>query len=147
MLSGCYETEKAEKIGTIVKVGNGEGIFVKTIEAEMIRGGFNAGSGASGQAFHFTVEDPKVAEQLHKAMNEQKEVKITYHREMVSFFRSESNSTFLDSFEIMEKKAPSKQEASTVTEGINSKLMELLKVQGELLQELTNEVNKKADKK
>lgn len=147
MLSGCYETEKADKIGTIVKVGSGEGIFNKTVEAEMIRGGFSAGSGASGQSFHFTVEDPKVAEQLRKAMDEQKEIKITYHREFFTMFRSESHSTFLDSFEVMEKKAAPAQQSSMVVEGINPKLMELLKVQSELLQELTNEVNKKADKK
>lgn len=146
MLTGCYETEKAEKIGTIVKVGSGEGIFIKTIEAEIIRGGFSAGSGASGQAFHFTVEDSKVAEQLRKAMDEQKEIKITYHREFFTMFRSESHSTFLDSFEVIEKKAVTVDKLSK-TEGINEKLVELFKIQSQILEELSNEINKKEDKK
>lgn len=158
MLAGCVETGSAEKIGTIVKVGNGEGVFNKTLEAEIIRGGFNSGSGASGQSFHFTIEDPKIADQLRVAMDKNQEVKIKYHTEMFARWKSESHGVFLDSFEIVNH--TNTQDVKNSQKNINAdsnssnnsnnviygsdrkeKIVQLLKVQAQLIEELAAEQN------
>lgn len=143
LLTGCYETGSADKIGTIVKVGNGQGIFCKTIEAEIIRGGFSGGTGASGQSFHFTIESPEMAAKLRVAMDTQQEVKIKYHTEMASFCRSDSESTFLDSFEIVEKTPKTQASptgvANSAIVGANARIVELLKVQAQLIEEIAAE--------
>lgn len=100
-ISGCWETEKGEKVGNIVKIGK-QGFFIKTIEAELIRGNLNSGSGAFGKPFDFTIEDEKQALIAEKALNEQKSVKIKYHKEWLTFFRTETeDNSFLDDIEII----------------------------------------------
>ena len=101
LLSGCWETAKGEKIGVIVKCAN-EGIFIKTYECELIRGGMNNGSGSFGKSFHFTSENKNDISILEQALNSQKEVKITYHSELITLFRTETkNNKFLDSIKIL----------------------------------------------
>lgn len=140
LLGGCYETGSAEKIGTIIKVGNGQGIIFKTVEAEIIRGGFNGGSGASGQSFHFTVESPELAQKLKVAMDNQQEVKIKYHTEFAAPFRSESDATFLDSFEIVEPKHATNNVTNDKSHiSNNPKIIELLKVQAQLIEAIVAE--------
>lgn len=95
-LTGCWETEKGEKVGTIVKFAK-EGIIFGTWEAELIKGGMNEGSGAFGKSFHFTVENSELISRLNYALTNQKEVRITYHKEwLAAFWRCESDNYFLD---------------------------------------------------
>jgi hypothetical protein len=101
LISGCWETEKGEKIGTIVKL-NKQGFFIKTRECEIIRGGFNNGSGSFGKAFDFTIEDDSMSQIADKALNEQKLVKVKYHKEWFTMFRTETgDNSFLDSIEFV----------------------------------------------
>ncbi len=136
-LSGCVETSDGEKIGIITKLAK-QGVIVKTWEGEIIRGGFSNGSGANGQAFHFTIEDDAVAKQLLTAMENQQEVKITYKTEMFHFLRSESEGHFLKTVTAITPKkddAPAGTSASTGNRR-EDKIIELLKVQAKLIEEL-----------
>lgn len=100
-LSGCWTTEKGEKIGILVKSSK-EGLFIKTNEAELIRGGMTDGSGGFGtQKFDFTIEDEEMLEIANEALENSKKVKIKYHREFATLWRCESNNYFLDSIEIL----------------------------------------------
>ena len=59
MLCSCtFRTDPGEgsKIGRIVKVSH-QGMFFKTWEATLVRGGLNDGSGVIGRAFEFTIEE------------------------------------------------------------------------------------------
>ncbi len=87
-----------EKIGSITRL-NRMGVFCKTWEGEIIRGGLNTGSGVMGQAFHFTVESDELAKQVERAMNNQQEVRISYRAEGMSFCRSDSDNYFLTKIE------------------------------------------------
>ena len=98
LLSGCWDMGGGEKIGSITRLQR-TGAFCKTWEGEIIRGGLNSGSGVVGNAFHFTVEDDTLAQQVQKAMEAQQEVKITYNKEALSFCRSDSDSYFLTKIE------------------------------------------------
>lgn len=94
-LSGCWETENGDKVGTIVKFAK-EGTLIGTWEAELIRGGMNSGSGSFGSSFHFTVEKPELVQKVKDSLDQQKEVKIKYHKELLTLWRCESNNYFLD---------------------------------------------------
>lgn len=98
LLTGCGDTGSGEKIGSIVKVAQ-QGLFVKTWECQIIRGGLNNGGGVVGQAFDFTVEDPKLVERVQVYLNNQQEVKIRYRMEAITWLRSESRGYFLVSIE------------------------------------------------
>jgi len=102
ILTGCWETEKGEKIGIIVKL-NKQGIFIKTNEAELIRGGMNNGNGSFGtKPFDFTVEDEKLLSIVQQALDEQKTVRIKYHKELATLARTETHdNSFLDDIEIV----------------------------------------------
>lgn len=101
LLSGCWTTEKGTKIGTLVKIGK-QGFLIKTNEAELIRGGLNNGSGVMGKPFDFTIEDDSMLVIANQALDQQKEVKITYHKEWITFWRTETDdNSFLDSIEII----------------------------------------------
>jgi hypothetical protein len=86
LLAGCgtnFQPGTGEKIGQIVKLKQ-EGIFSKTWEAELIRGGMNSGSGSFGvQPFDFTIEDAATAQRIEKYLHDQTEVVITYRTEGV----------------------------------------------------------------
>lgn len=99
LLAGCLTTKTGDKVGVVVKVSR-EGMFCPTYEAEIVRGGLNAGTGVNGQAFYVTVPDKQMADKLEAAMNDGKEVHITYHQEWATFCRSDSDNYFLDSFEV-----------------------------------------------
>lgn len=107
-LSGCLQNGDGEKVGQITKVSK-EGAFCPTWEAEIIRGGFNGGTGVQGQAFRFTIENnDALLKQVQDAMNKQQEVKIHYKSEVVTFCRSEHNN-FLTGIEVIS--APSAAKA------------------------------------
>lgn len=115
MFSGCWEVSSGEKIGQIIAISE-QGVFVKTWEAQIVRGGMNNGSGVTGQVTHFTIENnPALVEALTKAMNEGKEVKIRFKTEMVSFLRSDSGNVFAQSMEIIEPVGMKIQESKLKT--------------------------------
>lgn len=98
LLAGCWDTGGGEKIGSITRL-NRAGVFCKTWEGEIIRGGLNTGSGVMGQAFHFTIEDDSLAKDVEKYMLSQQEVKITYRSELNTWCRSDSHGVFLTKIE------------------------------------------------
>lgn len=99
-LTGCWVTQEGNKVGIITKLAK-QGAFIGTWEGQIIRGGFNNGSGTMGAPFDFTVENKNVLENLQKAMDEGREVKIYYHKEAVAWIRSESDNYFVDRVEIV----------------------------------------------
>jgi hypothetical protein len=100
-LSGCWETSRGQKIGMIIKLAD-EGILIKTHEGQMIRGGMSNGSGSFGvHPFDFTMESIDSYNTAIYAMDHQKEVRITYHTELMTLFRCESNNVFVDKIEII----------------------------------------------
>lgn len=101
-LSGCLQDSAGEKAGSITRLSkDGWMPLCKTWEGEIIRGGLNNGSGAFGAAFHFTISGSLVDE-VKKALETQKEVKIHYHHEkfiLLGSCSSKSDGYFLDSIE------------------------------------------------
>lgn len=53
LVAGCWETENGQKSGVLVKVTK-QGMYWGTYEGELVRGGFDDGSGANGKAFDFS---------------------------------------------------------------------------------------------
>lgn len=100
-LSGCWVKERGEKIGNIVKLGK-QGLLIKTNEAELIRGGMNNANGSFGRPFDFTIEDESLLGKIQYALDNQKSVRIKYHKELATFFRTETDdNSFLDSVELV----------------------------------------------
>lgn len=99
-LTGCgvnFSHGEGDKIGQIVKFSR-QGFVVDTWEGQLIRGGLTNGSGGFGVTpFDFTVEDERLVEAVHKALENQTEVIIHYRVEGVFFslFRTESWGRFL----------------------------------------------------
>jgi hypothetical protein len=103
MLVSCSLRNPAsgDKIGYIIKVSQ-SGIFCTTWEATLVRGGLNDGSGAFAQPFDFTIEDPRLVQIAQQAMNERREVKLTYTTEGVaSACRSDSGGDFAKHIEFL----------------------------------------------
>lgn len=134
-LTGCYEVADGEKIGMITRVSQ-QGVFCKTWEAEIIRGGFSAGSGVNGQAFHFTIENPELVKEVQNAMEKQVEVKIHYKSDMTSFCRSDSGDSFIQSIETINNTQASATVTSDNIGYDKDKVIRLLQVQAELINEL-----------
>lgn len=101
-LTGCLLTQEGDKVGTITKLAK-QGVIFGTWEGQIIRGGMASGSGGFGQGFEFTVEKPEVLAQMQTAMAAQQEVKIHYHKEAITWLRSESLGYFVDSVEVIGK--------------------------------------------
>ena len=102
LFSGCYNIGQGEKIGQVVKINEASGIFCKTIEVEIIRGGFSNGSGTNDQALYFTIENnPDSLDIVKKAMENGSEIKVQYHQELATICRSDSGSTFGDKIEVI----------------------------------------------
>ncbi len=91
-LSSCSinNPSDGQKIGRIVKLAD-EGLFCKTCEGELIRGGIVDGSGSMGTSFKFTIEDDdELREIAREAFENQFEVIMTYEVEFMSaMWRSE----------------------------------------------------------
>ena len=100
-ITGCWETSQGQKTGIIVKLAR-EGAFVKTWEAELVRGGFSSGSGVNGKSFHFTIENEALIARLTDAFENQKEVIIKYHQEAFTGCTRGETQTFLDDVIIKE---------------------------------------------
>ena len=143
LLTGCWDTGTGDKIGVITRL-NKQGVFCKTWEGEIIRGGMNTGTGVMGQAFHFTIENDELAQQVQDALDKQLEVKIEYRSELVTFCRSDSPGNYLlTSIEIIESEAHTntvQDEQSSVVEFRSSRdetIDQLLQVQARLIEQLS----------
>jgi len=90
------------KIGRIVKLAD-EGVWCKTCEGELIRGGLVDGSGSMGSSFKFTIESRALREIALQAFETQAEVILTYEVELCSAcWRSEcSTPHFVKAIEIV----------------------------------------------
>ncbi len=95
-LGGCWEIEKGEKTGQIVDVWQ-SGLFIKTWECKVIRGGLDDGSGVFGQVVQLTIEDENQLNKAREFMLKKANVAVRWHHELFNFFRSDSHSYFLDS--------------------------------------------------
>lgn len=71
-----------KKIGQIVKLGE-YGVLCKTYEGELIRGGFNSGSGANGAEFHFTILQKELYNKMMISMERQDEIEIEYTKSVL----------------------------------------------------------------
>ena len=73
-----------QKIGQIVKLTK-EGIFSKTWEGQLIRGGLNGGNGSFGTVpFNFTIETDSMASKANNYLTNQTEVVVKYRIEGIS---------------------------------------------------------------
>ena len=133
LLAGCGETARGTKVGQVVKVNEASGLFVKTVEVEIIRGGFNSGSGAQGGSLHFTIENnPKAVDIVKKAMLDGSEVEVDYHKEIISFLRSDSGSVFGDNIKLVSETAGK----STGVADVKDEILKALILQNEALKKL-----------
>ncbi len=99
---GTKTTAEGEKVGVIVKLAQ-QGLFIKTYEAELIRGGLADGSGNIGSPFYFTIKDKKVIEEAKNALDHSHKVKIHYYTKLFSPLQSDSGNNFVDYIEAIEK--------------------------------------------
>ena len=85
LLTSCNIStpKEGQKIGRIVKLAD-EGLFYKTCEGELIRGGLIDGSGSMGTSFHFVIENERLKNMAYDALYGQYEVIITYRSELFS---------------------------------------------------------------
>lgn len=92
------------KIGQVIKLSK-QGMFNKTWEGQLIRGGLNGGNGGFGtQPFNFTIEGNELAAKVEGLMESNVEVKIQYNiAGIYSAFRSESSGHFLKTIEPLKK--------------------------------------------
>lgn len=151
MLTGCIDTGSGEKVGVITKLAQ-QGLFCKTWEGEIVRGGMSNGSGVNGQSYHFTIEgSDAMVEKIKAAMENQTEVKIKYRTEFGTFCRSDSPSNaFLTSVdELSTASRPLKTEPVSIQpvsdvkpQTSDEKIMQLLKVQSDLINELAKKQGK-----
>lgn len=151
MLTGCGSRGNGDKIGVIVKMAQ-EGILCQTWEGEIVRGGMAGGTGVNGQSFHFTVEDQSLVKKLQDAMNDRKEVRIHYRRELATFCRSETDdNSFITDVTVIEQDTTSPFQPTTkitpVTTEVQStpvttdndrqdKILKLVQMQSQLINEL-----------
>lgn len=100
LLSGCGDTGGGEKNGTVTKLAV-SGLFCKTHEMEIVRGGLNSGTGVNGSSFDVTIEDPALLKIAQEAIKTGAEVQITYRTEAITFCRSDSHDAFLTGIKII----------------------------------------------
>lgn len=105
LLVGCWTVKSGQKSGIIVKVAK-EGKYWGTYEGELIRGGLEDASGATGREFHFTIGQFKseLVDKAELAMQNNSHVIITYHcEEFVMPWRGETK-CFIDDIKIVDAK-------------------------------------------
>ncbi len=111
LLTGCWTVKSGQKSGIIVKVAK-EGSFWGTYEGELIRGGLENASGATGREFHFTLGQFKseLVKKAQLAMQNNDHVILSYHcEEYVAPWRGETK-CFVDDIKIVE--TPAKNESN-----------------------------------
>jgi len=128
---GCGSVGEGTKIGQVVKINKASGLICKSVEVEIIRGGFNSGSGVNGGSLHFTVEDKAMLATLETAMTKGQEVEVTFNHEFMSFCRSDSESMFGTSVKVLNQESNQTSSASVTDE-----ILRGLIIQNDLLQKL-----------
>ncbi|AUH70990.1 secreted protein [Legionella sainthelensi] len=105
LLTGCWTVQKGQKSGIIVKVAK-EGKFWGTYEGEMILGGLENATGASGRAFHFTLGqfNTDLVKQADFAMENNKHVIISYHCDAYTLPWSGETKCFISKIDILPEK-------------------------------------------
>jgi hypothetical protein len=92
-LSGCWTISEGQKNGYIVKVAKVGGAW-GTYEGELIRGGFDNGTGVNGRSFMFSIGafHNTLVKKIEKALNNNKPVTIKYKCEaFVAPWRGKEN--------------------------------------------------------
>ena len=97
---GVNSPGTGSEVGVVIRMSK-HGIFSKTWEAQIIRGGMSNGSGSFGTVpFNFTVESDVLVAKVQQYMDAGTEVKIAYRTEgLYSAMRSDSGGDFLESIE------------------------------------------------
>lgn len=95
LLTGCIEIESGEKIGQIVSIKK-QGLFFKTWEVTIIRGGFEEGTGTIGKSFSATIEDSRILEKAKNEIDSKGSIKIRYHSELTCAPWRASSCHFID---------------------------------------------------
>lgn len=105
LLTGCWTVQKGQKSGIIVKVAK-EGKFWGTYEGEMILGGLENATGASGRAFYFTLGqfNSDLVKQADFAMENNKHVIISYHCDAYTLPWSGETKCFVSKIDILNEK-------------------------------------------
>ena len=136
-LAGCRDTGSGEKIGMVTKLAQ-QGVFCKTWEGEIVRGGMNGGTGVNGSSYHFTIpDDEALVKKVKSAMESQQEVKISYRTEWATFCRSDSPSNaFLTNIEVIDHRQNA--DGTKIVDTDDDTILQLLKVQAELISQLYN---------
>jgi len=143
-LAGCWDTGDGERVGQVVKL-NKQGLFCKTWEGEILKGGLSSGSGAVGGSFHFTVEDKNITlvDTLKQAQDSGAEVKLHYNMEAATLCRSDSNDHFVDRVTVVStglnvNRTMITEHPATGQEVQHSDtVVQLLQVQAELIKKLS----------
>lgn len=135
-LTSCKDTGSGEKIGMVTKLAQ-QGVFCKTWEGEIVRGGMNGGTGVNGSSFHFTVTDESLVKKVQQAMEGQHEVKISYRTEWITFCSSDSReNAFLTNIEVIDSRK--NVDGTSIVDTNDAIILQLLKVQAELISQLYN---------
>jgi hypothetical protein len=105
LLSGCWTVKKGQKSGVVIKVSK-EGVIWGTYEGEIILGGLENASGASGRTFNFTFGQLKsdLVKKSQYAMENNKHVVINYHCEAFIMPWSGESKCFVDNINILPEK-------------------------------------------
>lgn len=125
LMIGCgygISSGTGKKIGQVVKIGE-YGAVCTTYEGELMRGGFSGGTGVNGQAFHFSVKDKKLADELTKIMEDQQEIEVTYVKSVFSGPCSGDAGVWVTGYRILS--AP--QRPADAKEAIKQELLQKLK--------------------
>jgi hypothetical protein len=102
-LVGCgygIKSGDGKKIGQVVKMGQ-YGMICDTYEGELVRGGFNGGSGVNGTAFHFSVKDEALYKRLLEVMEGQQEIEVTYTKSNFSGLCSGDAGVWVTDFRVL----------------------------------------------
>lgn len=116
LLVGCgrgINSGKGQKIGQIVKIAE-HGMICTTWEGEIIRGGFNGGSGVNGTVLDFTILDRGLYERLKTAMEQQQEIELFYDKASLTGPCTSETSVFATDFRVLS--APNRIDAGKEAE-------------------------------
>lgn len=95
-LSGCYETESGRIKGTINLVTR-EGIFFKTYNCEVVKGGLEDGTGNIGKTMEFNIEKKYLVHKANALLKDRKNITIQYHKEAICApWRGDMRAYFID---------------------------------------------------
>ncbi|KTC75358.1 secreted protein [Legionella birminghamensis] len=103
MLTGCWTVQSGQKSGIIVKVAK-EGRYWGTWEGELIRGGLDNASGATGREFNFTLGQFKsdLVDEAIAAMENNRHVMVKYHCDQFVLPWSGETKCFADDIKVLE---------------------------------------------